>query len=215
MKGFTDIVRKIETFLKSKAVVTNRENLIKGHFEGYDLIISVGGDGTFLRTCQHITNDIPIIGINPDPTKKEGFFTSANLNNFQSKLSDILMRNYKTQKLLRLYAKINGKVIEPLCLNEFFIGNIKPQHMSYYELTYNKQVELQKSSGIIIGTPQGSYSWINSAGGSRMDLKKSMYQFIVREPYNGKLTITKLHNKILKFSKKIKIKTKFKKLMPV
>lgn len=32
-----------------------------------DLVISAGGDGTFLTAASKVRNDIPVIGINTDP----------------------------------------------------------------------------------------------------------------------------------------------------
>ena len=59
---------KIKRFLKKRVKVTymDRMKLIFFRFRSIDLIIAVGGDGTFLRACQFI-DKVPIIGINSDP----------------------------------------------------------------------------------------------------------------------------------------------------
>ena len=45
-----------------------REELHRGQIEGKDLIIAVGGDGTILNTSSFLDSEIPVLGVNSDPT---------------------------------------------------------------------------------------------------------------------------------------------------
>ena len=38
--------------------------------DNVDVIISAGGDGTFLRAASHIRSPVPMIGINLDPRRR-------------------------------------------------------------------------------------------------------------------------------------------------
>ncbi len=50
--------------------------------DNLDLIITIGGDGTFLRTASHIYNtNTPILGITSDPTRSVGALCSYEVNN--------------------------------------------------------------------------------------------------------------------------------------
>ena len=101
--------------------LADRDKLKRGQFEKRDLIIAIGGDGTFLRAAQFIENEL-IFGVNADTRNKEGFFTEANKNNFEKKLKKILKGRIEIRKLPRLEAYIGGKRLETLALNEFYIG---------------------------------------------------------------------------------------------
>lgn len=44
------------------------------HIEQADVIIPIGGDGTFLAAASRVTdNKIPVIGFNSDPSRSEGY----------------------------------------------------------------------------------------------------------------------------------------------
>lgn len=46
-------------------------------FQNIDLVMSLGGDGTFLKTASMISsNQMPIFGVNTDPTRSVGHLTS-------------------------------------------------------------------------------------------------------------------------------------------
>ena len=48
------------------------------------IILLIGGDGTFLRTSGIIENqDVPILGLNTDPTRSTGFLCNAKIYNDQ------------------------------------------------------------------------------------------------------------------------------------
>ena len=34
-----------------------------------DLVVTVGGDGTLLETSHHLSQEIPVLGVNSDPTE--------------------------------------------------------------------------------------------------------------------------------------------------
>ncbi|NQV09345.1 NAD(+)/NADH kinase [Candidatus Woesearchaeota archaeon] len=189
-------IKKILEKLKINFKECERSKQTKKHFKNKDLVVVVGGDGTFLRTSHFIEDKTPVLGVNSNPEKKEGFFMCCNKNNFEKKLDSFLKNKSKKIKLSRLEAKINNKRID-LALNELFVGPIKPYKVSFYDLKLGKKQEHQKSSGIIIGTASGSNAWLKSAGGRRLFLSSRKFQFVVREPYSRKLTNIKLKKKVL------------------
>ena len=169
---------------KKKYALANRDKLIKTQFQNKDLIIAVGGDGTFLRAAQFVDEQI-LLGINSDIKNKEGFFMKANKNDFGKKLKKIMNGKFQVKKLPRLEACINNERIESLALNEFFIGPRKSYHAAKYVIEINGSKERQKSSGVLITTPTGSYAWAKSCYNKTMPLDSKDYQFVVREPYEG------------------------------
>ena len=101
---------KIESILYEKnisSVSVDRDSVKSSLFSGKDLIIILGGDGTFLR-ANHFNKNIAMVGINADTEKKEGFFMQLNQNDYHQKLSMILS-GFNTINLLRLNVEINNK----------------------------------------------------------------------------------------------------------
>lgn len=208
MPGFSQELEEIKSvILKNKIQVTavNR-NRIKKQILGYDLVITLGGDGTFLRTSHFVYDKTPVLGLNPSPQTKEGFFTCSILKSFTNDFDKLVLGEFKIIPLIRLQAKINGKNIKDLAMNEFYFGRKTGFHMSKYELKFGKKTEIQKSSGVLVGTPQGTHSWIGSAGGIFMPIDSKKFQYIVREPYHGKLIRPKLVNGLMQKTQFIELK---------
>ncbi|XP_006614914.1 NAD kinase 2, mitochondrial-like isoform X1 [Apis dorsata] len=72
-KKVTEILKKLNIEYK----LINRKNLKASNFAWADLILPIGGDGTFLLASNMIfDNKKPIIGINSCPEKSEGYLMS-------------------------------------------------------------------------------------------------------------------------------------------
>jgi len=183
-----DHVKKVLKNQKIDYKATKRDFLEKNLFKNKDLVITVGGDGTFLRVAHYIRDNTPMLGINCDVRFNEGFFMRANRENFEDKFKRLLKDNYYVQRLARLEAVLNNKKIPELALNEFFIGNQKPYHISVYRIYIGDIEETQKSSGVIVATAAGSHGWIKSAAGFYLPIESDKYQYLVREPFQGRLT---------------------------
>src|SRR3989338_11163020 len=182
------VVEKTLKKYNANYIISKRERLNKKLFQNKELVIAVGGDGTFLRASHFIFNKTPLLGVNSDPKCKEGFFMSAAKNDFEKKFKKILKKDYKIKKLHRLEAYIGRKKVPELALNEFYISSKKEYHTARYHLTVRGKKERQKSSGIIISTAAGSYAWMKSAGGKQLPLNSDKFEYMVREPYCGRIS---------------------------
>ncbi len=184
---------EVKRVLKNNKVsftTINRINLRRMFTKKYDLVITVGGDGTFLRTSHFLFCKTPILGINADPSRKEGFFTRADKGNFEILFS----KKLKIRKLSRLEVKINKKIIPDYPLNEIFVGHYKPYQMSFLDINNHSY----RCSGVLVSTPAGSYSWSKSAGASPLPLFSDKFQYIVLDPYEGNIYKPKHPYKVLK-----------------
>ena len=182
-------LKAVKTALKENKInyrLAVREKLSKKLFPNKDLVIAVGGDGTFLIASQYISDKTLVFGVNSDPKCKEGFFMTAKKNDFKVKLRNIINNNYKIRKLHRIEAYIGNKKIPEPALNEFYVASEKPYHTARYYLTVRNKRERQKSSGILISTASGSYAWIKSAGGKKLPLQSDKFEYLIREPYYGR-----------------------------
>ncbi|MGB9748403.1 MAG: NAD(+)/NADH kinase [Candidatus Woesearchaeota archaeon] len=151
--------------------------------KNYSLIISFGGDGTFLRTA-HFVNKTPLLGINASNKKKEGFLTTTSRQKFSNDLKNEIF----FEELQRIKIIINGKEIPDKAINDVFIGHKKSYKSAKYELILKEKGIREKhlSSGIIISTEIGTNAWYKSVGGVPQTNKDNLY-YIVREPYRGRI----------------------------
>lgn len=185
-KSNLELVKSILTKNKIGYKLANRDRLRKAYFQNKDLIIAVGGDGTFLRAAQFAGKQL-LLGVNSDTKNKEGFFMRADKNNFEKKLNGVMKDNPEIMKLPRLEACINNKKIGVSALNEFFVGAQKAYHAAKYVIRIGNKKEMQKSSGVLIATPSGSHAWAKSCCSRTLPLISKKFQFVVREPYEGKV----------------------------
>ena len=181
-----EIVKKVVRKYKIHFNLADRDNLKEGQFQNRDLIIAVGGDGTFLRAAQFVKSQL-IFGVNADVKNKEGFFMQSSKKDFEAKLKKIIGGRFSVKKMPRLEACINNKKIETLALNEFFVGPKKSYHAAKYVIYIGETKERQKSSGILVTTPAGSYAWSRACCKKTLNLNSDKFQFVVREPYEGKV----------------------------
>ncbi|MBI2542024.1 NAD(+)/NADH kinase [Candidatus Woesearchaeota archaeon] len=204
-KSALGLVKKILKKNGIKFGAANRDRLKKPQLKNKELVVAVGGDGTFLRAAHFIDRQM-LFGVNSDIKNKEGFFMKSNKKNFESKFKKIIEGKAAIKKLPRLEASLNGRKIETLALNEFFIGSKKSYHAAKYTINAGSKKERQKSSGILVTTPSGSYAWAKSCYGRTLPLGSENFQFLVREPYEGQVFKNyRLKHKILGKTQKIKI----------
>ncbi len=209
-------VKTVLNKLKISYTVVERNRLKGIYFNNKDLIITVGGDGTFLRTSHFIKNNHPIFGVNSDIKMKEGFFLEADRRDFEAKINRIIKGKFRIRRFARLEAKVNNKKVPELALNEFYIGSDKEYIASRYYLKINGDKERQKSSGVLVATPAGSYAWIKSCGGKKLKLDTKKFEYIIREPYEGSLSGKyRLKKGILNRGKEITLVSDMKKGMLV
>jgi NAD+ kinase len=154
--------------------------------EGIELVISIGGDGTAL-SASHFLVDKPLLAVNSEPEKSEGALTTITIDELEKKLEEIKRGNFKTERLERIEVYIDGKLQNPLALNEVFIANEKAYLMSKYKLRLKRGGEIveeeQKSSGLIFSTGTGSTAWFKSAGGEPFSAQARHIKMLVREPF--------------------------------
>jgi len=180
------LVQEVVKKNKIKYSIQIREKLNKNLFKGKDLVLVVGGDGTFLMAAHHVLDKIPLMGINSDPSCKEGFFMISDIQDFERKFDKVIKGKFKIKELHTLEAFIGKKKIPELALNEYYVASEKPYHTARYYLTIKGVRERQKSSGVLISTAAGSYAWVKSAGGKELPLESDKFEYLIREPYCGR-----------------------------
>ncbi|WP_407424408.1 NAD(+)/NADH kinase [Methanobrevibacter sp.] len=134
-----------------------------------DIVISIGGDGTFLETAR-LCNQKPIIGIN---TGTIGYLTEVSPENIAMALTDILKGNYDIEDRMMLEGEIikpTGREIKiPGSLNEIAISKNTFGVVRFDVMVNGKLINSYTADGILVCTPTGSTAYNLSCGGPIVD----------------------------------------------
>ncbi|HTA75752.1 MAG TPA: NAD(+)/NADH kinase [bacterium] len=170
---------KVTTLLRSKV------EKLKNIDREFKLVVSVGGDGTFLD-CSHHLWKTPILGVNSDPQQSVARLSGSDGNNFGRVLERYLLGKEKPSLVWRLDFFINGKKSSIPVLNDLLISTLSPGGTSRYILKAGKRSEEQMSSGIWVSSAAGSTAAVLSAGGKAFPATAKRFQFVAREVYHRK-----------------------------
>lgn len=149
---------------------------------GYDLVFTIGGDGTFLETSHYMERGL-LLGINSVPYESVGYYCKATADTFIEKIYAYLSGTALTKTLHRLEMRVDGKRLWPLALNDILFANTNPAGTTRYVVKVGRHEEEQKSSGLWISPAPGSTAATKSAGGRALPLESPQIQYVVREPY--------------------------------
>ncbi|NOQ65261.1 MAG: NAD(+) kinase [Methyloprofundus sp.] len=132
-----------------------------------DVLIVVGGDGTFLSAARIASVcNIPLIGIN---LGRLGFLVDISPAELETKLNAILQGNYRKEKRSLLRTKIirdTHVIHEETAVNEVVIHRwVTPSMIELITTIDGVYLNTQRSDGLIISTPTGSTAYSLSAGG--------------------------------------------------
>lgn len=129
-----------------------------------DFIVTIGGDGTVLRTCMHAPDpETPILAVNMG---RLGYLTEVEPDQVFQSLKDYLAGNYRLDLHSKLTISSGGKHLAD-SLNEVLVTTSSPSKMIHLNLTLDGEESTQFSAdGVIVSTPTGSTAHAFSAGGS-------------------------------------------------
>ncbi|MGO8992886.1 MAG: NAD(+)/NADH kinase [Polyangiaceae bacterium] len=162
----------------------------RSRIEGpYDLVVTVGGDGTVLGASHQLGADVPLLGVNSAPASSVGFFCAARKGAVLPTLVAALAGKLRGVVLSRMRVELNDRLVHNRVLNEALFCHASPAATSRYILRVVRpgsvREEEQKSSGLWVGPAAGSTAAQRSAGGRVLPLTSRKLQFVVREPYHG------------------------------
>ena len=182
LPAFTEILETISSFgwgilleeelsksLNQKGLNSDSTKTFSSHKhlkEGVDLMISVGGDGTFLKSVDYVRDsEIPVLGIN---TGRLGFLANVAKDQIQEALCLIKAKKYIFQKRSLLIVHVN----DGTGAQDFFAMNELALHKKDTSSMITVKVSLDGnflnsywSDGLIVSTPTGSTAYNLSCGG--------------------------------------------------
>ena len=151
--------------------------------EPFDLVVTVGGDGTLLRVSQLVGEGCPVVAINSAPEDSIGYFSAGSGADVADVLSDALAGKLRATSLARMRVELDGEVVASRVLNDVLFSHVSPAATARYAIRLRGREEEQKSSGVWVATAAGSTAAIHSAGARPLPIGSQKLVFKVREPY--------------------------------
>ena len=127
-----------------------------------DLTITLGGDGTTLRTFRSLENEVPNLAINVGGNR--GILSEITLPQIDTAIDQILTDKIFLDRRTRVVASCGGQDFPP-ALNEIYINRQNLTKTSLFEIRFQNDTVTQKMDGVIVATPSGSTGHSYSLGG--------------------------------------------------
>ena len=157
--------------LFEKNIIHEQYPTFSSHIEldtSFDMLISIGGDGTILRAATLVRNSgVPILGINAG---RLGFLATVQKENIDSFLQFVIDKKYSISKrtLLSLDCSPKNEAIKEInfAMNEITVSRKDTTSMITIETYLNDEfLNSYWADGLIISTPTGSTGYSMSCGG--------------------------------------------------
>ena len=127
-----------------------------------DLAVTLGGDGTTLRTFRNLRNETPILTINVGGNR--GILSEITLDDFDEAVDAMIKDQVWLDKRTRVVAMCKGEEFSP-ALNEIYVNRKNLTKTAEFEIKFQNDTVKQKMDGVIISTPSGSTGHSFSIGG--------------------------------------------------
>ncbi|WP_426090880.1 NAD kinase [Flavobacterium sp. DSR3-2] len=157
--------------LNEKKIVEKKYKTFTSHTEldsSFDMLISIGGDGTILRAATLVRDSgIPILGINAG---RLGFLATVQKENIAEFMQFVIDKKYTISKraLLSLTCSPTNESIEEInfAMNEITVSRKDTTSMITIDTYLNDEfLNSYWADGLIISTPTGSTGYSLSCGG--------------------------------------------------
>lgn len=133
-----------------------------------DFVITIGGDGTILRTCGALPKpEPPILAVNMGV---RGFLTEVEPKDACAAVERTLKNEFRIEKCCKLAVSTGGDTI-PDALNDVVVTAGEPAKILYTQIIKDDKPILKcQADGLIVSTQTGSTGYSLSAGGPVLDL---------------------------------------------
>lgn len=172
------LAEELAEYLKTKGLKVYIEDTLAGKINTQeklaplasmktDFIITIGGDGTILRTCIAVPKpEPPILAINMGV---RGFLTEVEPKDARTAVEKCLSGEYKIEKCAKLAVSM-GEEAGPDALNDVVISAGEPSKILYTQIFKDEKPILKcQADGLIASTQTGSTGYSLSAGGPVLD----------------------------------------------
>ena len=152
--------------------------------EEIDMIVGIGGDGTFLDTVRLLdTRAVPVLGINYG---RLGFLANVARKNLAEALREIAAGRYACEE--RLLLEVSGDFGEPVdypyAFNEFSIQKEGTAMLSVQVFLDGEEITTYPGDGLLLSTPTGSTAYALSLGGPILTPNCRCFEIAPIAPHN-------------------------------
>lgn len=160
--SFREILREADIKLQGNSLFANREELA-----GNDIVLSLGGDGTFLETVAEVgETEIPILGIN---FGRLGFLTAVQPSQIKETIADIQAERFTYEERTMLHADSEIDLYKKgmnFALNEIAISKTDTSSMIVIHAYIDGEfLNSYWADGLMVATATGSTGYSLSCGG--------------------------------------------------
>ena len=160
------VCREFYQFLISEQMEIEADQLLDGDDFTADMVISIGGDGTFLKAARRVgRKGIPILGIN---TGRLGFLADISPEEMEETFNEIHAGRYSVEERSVLQLICNDTHLQecPYALNEIAVLKRDSSSMISIRTAINGAfLNTYQADGLVIATPTGSTAYSLSVGG--------------------------------------------------
>lgn len=155
--------------------------------ESFDIFISVGGDGTMLRSIIYVRHlNIPILGIN---TGRLGFLATVQKDEIKEAVKEIIDKEYDVveRSLLKVETSGENETMGELnfALNEIAVSRKNTTSMITVATWLDDEyLTSYWADGLIVSTPTGSTGYSLSCGGPVITPRSSAFVLTPIAPHN-------------------------------
>ena len=167
-KKKVSVFLEFEYFKSLNGFVSESVSSFKELDKSFDLLISIGGDGTILKAITFVKDlSIPIVGVN---TGRLGFLAKIQIENIEQVIEEIILKNYSVSErtLIEVSTSETNQQLSKLnfALNEITLSRKNTTSMISIDTKLdNKHLNSYWADGLIISTPTGSTGYSLSCGG--------------------------------------------------
>jgi NAD+ kinase len=210
----------IHTFLRDDEKTRELNEKFKALFQYYhftnhlneepDVVLSIGGDGTFLDAVRTYGLDPIYIGIN---TGSLGFYADWVCEDAEKIIHLLKTETYFLAKQNVLDFQIqfeNGEMVESFALNELSFRNQTYESIGCEVWISDLLFEAYRGDGLIISTPSGSTAFSKSLGSSIIDLEFEAIQLTEIAGVNNRVHRTIQNGIIIPKTRRLCLKLKTK-----
>jgi NAD+ kinase len=132
--------------------------------DNLSLAVSLGGDGTMLRTVELVVAaGVPILGINVGHL---GYLTECEPDDLEVALERFFASDYRTEERMTLDVSTGGRYPSVMALNEAWLEKTVPGHTVHMRLSIaGEPFTTYAADGLIVSTPTGSTAYNLSVRG--------------------------------------------------